>query len=95
MKSVFYKSLLLAGVFAPAAAAFSLFDSAPSIGVPESYAVRYNAYLNVGYNDNVHQSSRDEESGEFDSDTWCLISYGKNAATAFIGTFYEIYDGVN
>ena len=36
-----------------------------------------------------------EESGEFDSDTWCLISYGKNAATAFIGTFYDIYDSVN
>ena len=30
----------------------------------------------------------------FDSDTWCLISYGKNAATKFIGTFYEIYDSV-
>ena len=33
-------------------------------------------------------------SGEFDSDTWCLISYGKGAATKFIGTFYEIYDSV-
>lgn len=65
MKSVFYKSLLLAGVFAPAAAAFSLFDGAPLVGVPESYAVRYNAYLNVGYDDNVHQRPRDEESGEF------------------------------
>ena len=30
----------------------------------------------------------------FDSDTWCLISYGKGAATKFIGTFYEIYDSV-
>lgn len=35
-----------------------------------------------------------ENSGEFDSDTWCLISYGKGAATAFIGSFYEIYDSV-
>ncbi len=35
-----------------------------------------------------------EESGEFDSDTWCLISYGKNAATTFIGTFYDIFDSV-
>ncbi len=35
-----------------------------------------------------------EGSGEFDSDTWCLISYGKGAAPAFIGNFYEIYDSV-
>lgn len=36
-----------------------------------------------------------EESGEFDSDTWCLISYGLGAAPAFIGNFYEIFDSVN
>ena len=35
-----------------------------------------------------------ENTGELDSDTWCLISYGKNAATTFIGNFYEIYDSV-
>ncbi|MBR6619735.1 MAG: neutral/alkaline non-lysosomal ceramidase N-terminal domain-containing protein [Clostridia bacterium] len=35
-----------------------------------------------------------EESGEFDSDTWCLISYGKGAAPTFIGNFYDIYDSV-
>lgn len=35
-----------------------------------------------------------ENSGEFDSDTWCLISYGKNSATTFIGTFYDIFDSV-
>ncbi|MBQ5824596.1 MAG: neutral/alkaline non-lysosomal ceramidase N-terminal domain-containing protein [Clostridia bacterium] len=35
-----------------------------------------------------------EESGEFDSDTWCLISYGLGAATAFVGNFYEVYDSV-
>ena len=35
-----------------------------------------------------------ENSGEFDSDTWCLISYGKSAAPTFIGNFYEIYDSV-
>ena len=29
-----------------------------------------------------------------DSDTWCLISYGKHSATAFIGNLYEIYDSV-
>lgn len=65
MKSSIYKLMLLAGVFAPAAAAFSLFDSAPIIGVPESHAIRYNAYLNVGYDDNVHQSAYNKESGQF------------------------------
>ncbi len=35
-----------------------------------------------------------ENSGEFDSDTWCLISYGKHAGTTFIKNFYEIYDSV-
>ena len=30
----------------------------------------------------------------FDSDTWCLISYGKGAAPTFIGNFYKIYDSV-
>lgn len=35
-----------------------------------------------------------ENSGEFDSDTWCLISYGKNAGTTFIRNFYEIFDSV-
>lgn len=35
-----------------------------------------------------------EEKGEYDSDTWCLISYGKGAAPSFIGNFYDIYDSV-
>ena len=35
-----------------------------------------------------------EERADFDSDTWCLISYGKNAAPTFIKNFYEIYDSV-
>lgn len=35
-----------------------------------------------------------EKTGEFDSDTWCLISYGKGAATTFIGNFYKIFDSV-
>lgn len=44
-------------------------------------------YVLAGYQYNKH-------SGALDSDTWCLISYGQNAATAFIGNFYEIYDSV-
>lgn len=35
-----------------------------------------------------------EEKDTYDSDTWCLISYGKNSATSFIGNFYDIYDRV-
>ncbi len=44
-------------------------------------------YVMAGYQYN-------ENSGEFDSDTWCLISYGKHAGTTFISNFYEIYDSV-
>lgn len=35
-----------------------------------------------------------EENDAYDSDTWCLISYGKGAAPTFIGNFYDIYDSV-
>ena len=35
-----------------------------------------------------------EGTGEFDSDTWCLISYGKTAGTTFITHFYEVFDSV-
>ena len=35
-----------------------------------------------------------ELSGGFDSDTWCLISYGEHAGTTFIKNFYNIYDSV-
>ncbi len=35
-----------------------------------------------------------ENSGEFDDDTWCLISYGKTAGTTFIKNFYEVFDSV-
>ncbi len=35
-----------------------------------------------------------DESGEFDSDTWCLISYGKHAGTTFITHFYDVFDSV-
>lgn len=65
MKSAIYKVLLLTGALAPATYGFSLFDTAPSIGVPESYAMRYNAYVNIGYDDNVNCSVSDQKSGEF------------------------------
>ena len=30
------------------------------------------------------------ETGKYEGDTWCLISYGKNAASDFIGNFREL-----
>ncbi len=35
-----------------------------------------------------------EGTGEFDDDTWCLISYGKSAGTTFISHFYDVFDSV-
>ena len=55
-------------------------DAAGYVANPENYVL-------AGYQYN-------ENTGAFDSDTWCLISYGKNAATSFIGNFYDIYDSV-
>ena len=56
-------------------------DAAGYVANPENYVL-------AGYQYN-------EGSGAYDSDTWCLISYGKNAATTFISNFYAIYDSVN
>lgn len=56
MKSVIYKTLLLSGVFAAVGGAYSLYDAAPLIGLPESHAIRYTASVNVGYDSNVNWS---------------------------------------
>lgn len=55
-------------------------DAAGYVANPANYCL-----AGIQYNEN---------SGEYDSDTWCLISYGKKAAPAFIGNFYDIYDSV-
>ena len=55
-------------------------DAAGYVANPENFVL-------AGY-----QYNKDKDA--LDSDTWCLISYGKNAATTFIGNFYEIYDSV-
>ena len=55
-------------------------DAAGYVANPENYVL-----AGLQYN---------EKNDNFDSDTWCLISYGKNAATTFISNFYEIYDSV-
>ena len=55
-------------------------DAAGYVANPENYVL-----AGLQYNEN---------SGANDSDTWCLISYGENAATSFIGNFYKIFDSV-
>ncbi len=55
-------------------------DAAGYVANPENYVL-----AGLQYN---------EHTGVFDSDTWCLISYGKGAAPTFIGNFYKIFDNV-
>ncbi len=65
MKSLYIKALALSGLLSPAAFGLSLYDTAPPIGLPESYAVRYSASVNFGYDDNLNSSSRNKEGGAF------------------------------
>ncbi len=55
-------------------------DAAGYVANPANYCL-----AGIQYNEN---------SGEYDSDTWCLISYGKNSATTFISNFYKIYESI-
>ena len=55
-------------------------DAAGYVANPANYCL-----AGIQYNEN---------SDAYDSDTWCLISYGKGAAPAFIGNFYDVYDSV-
>lgn len=65
MKSSILKALALAGLCVPASYALSLYDTAPPIGLPESHAVKYNANLSMGYDDNLNSSQYDREGGGF------------------------------
>lgn len=60
----FPRFLLLVGFCAgvPAASAFSLFDTAPSIGLPESYPLRWGVSLSMGYDTNVNSVERSNPS---------------------------------
>ena len=51
------------------------------------YIANEENYVMAGYQYN-------ELTGELDSDTWCLISFGKYTGTVLIKNFYEIYDSV-
>ena len=33
-----------------------------------------------------------ENTGKLDSDTWCIISYGRRAGSTFIGNLYALAD---
>ena len=35
-----------------------------------------------------------EENDEFDTDTWCLISFGEHTASNVAGKFVELYESV-
>lgn len=65
MKSNFYKALLLSCGCAVNAAAISLYDAAPIVGLPESHAAKYNAYSRVGYDTNMNASTEDEEASMY------------------------------
>lgn len=65
MKSHFYKVLLLTGACAVNAGAISLYDTAPSVGLPESHAATYNAYARLGYDTNMNSSSVDEKASAY------------------------------
>lgn len=55
-------------------------DAAGYVANPANFAM-----VGVQYN---------EAEDDFDDDTWCIISYGKGAAEAFISNLYELVDSV-
>lgn len=81
MKSNFYKAVLLAGVFAGSAHAFSLYDTAPSVGLPQSHAIKYNTYVRLGYDSNMDSSYSDETAS-------CYVNAG-------LGASYADFESVN
>ncbi len=65
MRSYFYKSLLVCAASATVGGAFSLYDSAPMVGLPESYNIKYSATLGVGYDSNVNWSENNEDASPY------------------------------
>lgn len=62
MKSSIFKALALSGFAVSSAMAGSLYDSAPTIGIPESYAVSWAAHVSLGYDSNINSSPDAQES---------------------------------
>ncbi|MBQ3525907.1 MAG: outer membrane beta-barrel protein [Akkermansia sp.] len=75
MKSAIVKALFFCGVLTVPATALTLYDTAPAVGLPESYAVRYGVYMNAGYDDNLNNSKDNREGGGF-------VRYGVTASYA-------------
>lgn len=65
MKSYFYKSLLVCAASATVGGAYSLYDSAPMVGLPESHNIKYRASIGVGYDSNVNWSENDEDASPY------------------------------
>ncbi len=65
MKSSIVKVLVLSGLLSPVAFSLSLYDMAPPVGLPESYDVRYNAHIGMGYDDNLNSTHRNPDGGAF------------------------------
>ena len=65
MKSFFYKTVFLGLVTAGIVDAYSLYDTSPAIGVPESYNIEYSATVRVGYDSNVNWAVEDEDDSPF------------------------------
>ena len=76
MKSTVFKALALSGVLAASSGGFSLYDSAPPIGLPESHAMKYGVYVRAGYDSNLNNTdSANREDGGF-------VRYGVTASYA-------------
>ncbi|MCQ2372141.1 MAG: hypothetical protein MJ058_08860 [Akkermansia sp.] len=56
MRSMFLKALCLSALLAGGGWALSLYDTAPSIGLPVSQAVKYTLTARVGYDDNINST---------------------------------------
>lgn len=65
MKSYFYRSLFICAACATVGGAYSLYDAAPVVGLPESYNIEYTAQFRVGYDSNVNWSSHDEDASPY------------------------------
>lgn len=88
MKSYFYKSVLLAGMCAGSASAISLYDMAPSVGLPQSHAMQCNAYARLGYDSNMNTSFGEKEAS-------CYVNAGVGASYADFESVDKISYNVN
>lgn len=80
MRSYFYKTLLLACVAAVNADAISLYDTAPVVGLPLSYAVKYNVYANIGYDTNMNATSSGVRKGSESVSAYVNFGFGGSYA---------------